>query len=158
MTVRSLRLVWTETPEGIAIDYPDFTRETVDPARLLANELTDRQILHNLQLSATMAGIVDPAADNLRTLVNLTRGGIKTPAGPRFISRIIPEPDGWSLTWGITTDDPSNGFRLTRDQWENRFTDLDDLLANAAGMLTHSNRRTIADALPLLNTTVFRSF
>lgn len=159
MTPRSIRCVWSHDPNGIAIEWPDTTRDVVDPATLFAAATTDRQILHNLQLTAAMAGIADPASDNLRQLLNTTRGGIKTPDGPRFVSRVAADPDGWSLTWGITVDDPSNGFRFTVDDWSRRVSDLDDLLANAAGMIAYFGlRNDQAAALNRLNDTTFRMF
>lgn len=160
MIPRSIRPTWSIVDALVAIDWPDTSRDFIDPAELFATDVTDRQILHNLQLTASLAGIVDPAADNLRQMLNVTRGGIKTPAGPRFVSRIEADPDGWSLNWGITVDDVSNGFRFTADTWNNRVSGLTDLVANAAGALRHlgltwANSTAV---LAKLNTTTFRMF
>ena len=160
MIPRSIRPTWSLVDSHLAIDWPDTTRDFVDPAELFATNVTDRQILHNLQLTAALAGIVDPSADNLRQLLNVTRGGIKTPAGPRFVSRISAEPDGWALNWGVTVDDESNGFRFSADDWNRRVSDLSDLVANVAGGLRHRGL-TWSDptaVLHALNTTTFRMF
>lgn len=160
MIPRSIRPIWSLIGENLALDWPDTTRDFVDPAQLFVTEVTDRQILHNLQLTAALAGIVDPSADNLCQLLNVTRGGIKTPAGPRFVSEIVADPDGWQLNWGVTVDDVSNGFRFSADVWNRRVSDLSDLVANAAGGLRHlgltwSNPTAV---LARLNSTTFRMF
>jgi len=160
MIPRSIRPAWSLVGENIAIDWPDTTRDFLDPAQLFLTDVTDRQILHNLQLTAALAGIADPSADNLRQMLNVTRGGIKTPAGPRFVSRILADPDGWSLNWGITADDDSNGFHFSTDVWNQRASGLADLVANAAGGLRHLGL-TWADpqaVLARLNSTTFRMF
>ncbi len=158
--MKTFQPTWLLEAETLTLTWPDGTAETWPLDALWPNAITDRQLVHNLQLSAEICGIPDPSADTLRTLINLTRGGFCTPAGRMFLGPVQTTNQGFWIFWGPTTDSTVYGTRLTADDWHNRTTTTADIVANAAGRLRATgltaDRR--AEAQTLLNATIFRGF
>jgi hypothetical protein len=157
--MNTLKFIWDLENDQPTLTTPDGSTEPLDLAQLWPNETSERQIIHNLQLAATICGIPDPTADTLRQLVNVTRGGFHTGTGRHFLGPVLPLPQGWTLTYGPTTDATVYGTTLTTDAWHNRYTTTPDILANAAGLLRLSNipNTALKDAQDLLNASLFRA-
>lgn len=159
MTTRVLAPAWRIIdPDTFALDWPDGSGEQY-PAALLFSGPSDRQILHNLQLTAEICGIPDPTADPLRRVINLERGGLKTAAGRVYLGPITTDGDTYRLTYGPTTDTTDYGIEFSVDDWLNRRTSPLDVIANAAGRLAAVGiRRLDAAALVELNAHTWRGF
>jgi hypothetical protein len=163
-----LALTWTAPdPETIRLAWPDGNAADYPASLLFERTTPERQILHNLRLTAAIAGTADPDASSLRDEINRTRGGFKTRAGRVYLGPVTWTGSAWSLQFGPHTDSTDYGLEFSPADWDDWTTDPLDLVLNAGGRLRLAAESSTAPAvyqaltpaaLALLNSTTWRSF
>lgn len=105
--------------------------------RLFDRTPNETQLLANLRFAMRINGTPDPTSALLRDWIN-SRGGIQTRERRFFVSAIRQsptDPNAYTLTYGVTTDDQSYGIGLTAETLADSPTDPAIVLDNVVAFL-----------------------